>query len=261
MAERQSAPALRRLSIVCRFNAHADVPKTAIMDGVGQSRRKGRAGLPHTGRRLGQGEYIVRDGERPTHSCLLLSGFAYRHKITGHGARQIMSIHMKGDVVDLQNSLLRRSDHNVQALTNIQVALIPVEAVQSLAFERPAVGKAMWYETLVDASIFREWTLNVGRRRADARTAQLLCEFALRLEVAGLGQQCDYELPTTQDQLADALGLTSIHVNRTLKALEEDGFIERTRRSVKISNWENLAALGDFDSNYLHLDREPPVRV
>jgi CRP-like cAMP-binding protein len=210
--------------------------------------------LPYEAKKLGAGQYIVRDGEKPTHSCLLLRGFAYRHKFTGDGGRQIMSIHMKGDVVDLQNSLLRRSDHNVQALTNIEVALIPVQAVRDLAFDRPNVGKAMWYETLVDASIFREWTLNVGRRKARERTAHLLCEFAMRLEVAGLGAQLNYELPMTQDQLGDALGLTPVHVNRTLKELEAEGLIERTRRSVIIGDWKALAAVGDFDPNYLHFE-------
>jgi CRP-like cAMP-binding protein len=213
-------------------------------------------GLPYSVKRLGAGQYIVRDGEKPTHSCLLLRGFAYRHKVTGEGGRQIMSIHMKGDVVDLQNSFLRRSDHNVQALTNIDVAYMPVQAVRDLAFDRPNVGKAMWYETLVDASIFREWTLNVGRRDARARTGHMLCEFALRLQVAGLGQQLHYELPMTQDQLADALGLTPVHVNRTLKALEAEGLIERTRRSVLIPDWKRLARVADFDPNYLHLEPE-----
>jgi CRP-like cAMP-binding protein len=217
--------------------------------------------LPHQLKKLAPAQYIVRDREKPTHSCLLLSGFAYRHKLTGDGARQIMSIQMKGDVVDLQNSLLRQSDHNVQALTRIEVALIPIEAVQNLAFTRPSVGRAMWYETLVDASIFREWTLNVGRRDATQRTAHLLCEFALRLELAGLGQQCDYQLPMTQEQLADALGLTPVHVNRTLKALEKDGLIERSQRWVKIGNWETLAAVGDFDSTYLHFEQERPIPV
>jgi CRP-like cAMP-binding protein len=212
--------------------------------------------LPFTLKKLGAAQYIVRDGEKPTHSCLLLKGFAYRHKVTGDGGRQIMSIHMRGDVVDLQNSLLRRSDHNVQALTNIEVAYIPVEAVQKLAFDQPNVGKAMWYETLVDASIFREWTLNVGRRPARERTAHMLCEFALRLEVAGLGAQLDYELPMTQEQLADALGLTPIHVNRTLMSLQAEGLIKRTRRSVTIPDWKALAKVGDFDPNYLHLEPE-----
>jgi CRP-like cAMP-binding protein len=219
-----------------------------------QDDQKAVLALPFSTKRLGAHQYIVRDGEKPTHSCLLLRGFAYRHKVTGEGGRQIMSIHMRGDVVDLQNSLLRRSDHNVQALTNIDVAYMPIEAVQRLAFDRPNVGRAMWYETLVDASIFREWTLNVGRREARARTAHLLCEFAMRLEVAGLGKQLDYELPMTQEQLADALGLTPVHVNRTLMAIAADGLIERTRRSVIIKDWKALAKVGDFDPNYLHLE-------
>ena len=223
---------------------------------LGEDERHAVLSLPYKLRDFAAQEYIVRDGEKPVYSCLLLSGFAYRHKLTGDGDRQIMSIHMRGDVVDLQNSLLRRSDHNVQALTKIEVALMPVEAVQEVAFRYPLVGKAMWYETLVDASIFREWTLNVGRRQARSRMAHLLCEFALRLDVAGLGEQCNYELPMTQDQLADALGLTPVHVNRTLMALETEGLIERKQRSVKITNWDNLVAVGDFDSNYLHLDRE-----
>ena len=212
--------------------------------------------LPYTVRRLGAGKYVVQDGEKPTHSCLLLRGFAYRHKVAGDGGRQIMSIHLKGDVVDLQNALLRRSDHNVEALTNIEVAFIPVQAVQDLAFDRPQVGKAMWYETLVDASIFREWTLNVGRRDARTRLAHLLCEFAMRLEVAGLGAQLGYELPMTQNQLADAVALTPVHVNRTLMALEAEGLIRRNRRFVRIGDWKALAKVGDFDPNYLHLEAE-----
>jgi CRP-like cAMP-binding protein len=228
---------------------------------LGEDERHAVLSLPYKLRDFAAQQYIVRDGERPVYSCLLLSGFAYRHKLTGDGDRQIMSIHMRGDVVDLQNSLLRRSDHNVQALTKIEVALIPVEAVQEVAFRYPPVGKAMWYETLVDASIFREWTLNVGRRQARSRMAHLLCEFALRLDVAGLGEQCNYELPMTQDQLADALGLTPVHVNRTLMALEAEGLIERKQRSVKITSWDNLVAVGDFDSNYLHLDQEQTPRI
>jgi CRP-like cAMP-binding protein len=213
--------------------------------------------LPLIHRSLKANDLLVREGDRPRHSCLLVSGYAYRHKIAGNGGRQIFSLHMKGDVVDLHNSILRRADHNVQALTDVEVALIPVEAIRKIAAERPTVGQAMWYETLVDAAIFREWTLNVGRRNARARTAHMLCEFALRLKVAGLGDATHYELPMTQDQLGDALALTSVHVNRTLKALADEGLIERTRRAVYIADFERLAAVGDFDSSYLHLDHQP----
>lgn len=200
----------------------------------------------------------MREDDSPTHCCLLLSGYAIRHKVAGNGGRQIFSIHMKGDVVDLHNSILRRADHNVQALTHIEVALIPVQAIRDIAASHPQVGQAMWYETLVDAAIFREWTLNVGRRDARARTAHLLCEFAIRLAVARLGKQTDYELPMTQEQLGDALALTSVHINRTLKALADEGLIERTKRSIRIVDFEQLARVGDFETGYLHLDRVLP---
>src|SRR5206468_8562617 len=117
-----------------------------------------------------------------------------------------------------------------------------------------AVGKAMWTDTLVDGSIFREWIANIGRRDARARLSHLLCEFSLGLKVAGLGEQSDYELPMTQEQLADATGLTAVHVNRTMKSLEADGLIERQgARAIKIGDWRKLAAVADFNSTYLHL--------
>lgn len=161
---------------------------------------------------------------------------------------------MKGDMVDLQNSVLGIADHNVQALTSIEIALIPREAILELVAERPLVARAMWHDTLVDGSIHREWTANVGRRDSATRMAHLLCEFALRLEHAGLGGHCDYELPMTQEHLADCLGLTPVHVNRTLKLLEGEGLITRTVRSVRVGDWERLVAAGDFNSTYLHVD-------
>ena len=112
----------------------------------------------------------------------------------------------------------------------------------------------MWLDTLIDGSIFREWIANVGRRDARTRLAHLLCEFALRLKVAGLATSGRYELPMTQEQLADATGLTSVHINRTIRGLELDGFIERDDpRSIHITDWDRLAEIGDFQSEYLHL--------
>jgi CRP-like cAMP-binding protein len=210
--------------------------------------------LPYSLKTIEPSHFIVRDGDRATHSCLLRSGFAFRHKIVASGARQIISIHMSGDIVDLQNSLLGVADHSVQALTTAEVALIPREAVKQLAFERPAIGEAMWQDTLVDAAIFREWIVNVGRRDARTRLAHLLCEFALRLEAAGLGSHNAWELPMTQEQLADCTGLTPVHVNRMLKSLEAENLIGRTKRSVTVADWTRLARAGDFESRYLHLD-------
>src|SRR3954453_22256187 len=145
--------------------------------------------LPFTVKTMERHRSFVREGEPTTHSCVLLSGYAIRHKIVAGGERQIVSIHMKGDLVDLQNSLLGTADHSVQMLTAGKVAMVPRDAVTQLAFERPAIGQAMWTDTLVDGSIFREWIANVGRRDARTRVAHILSEFCLRLTVAGLGEQ------------------------------------------------------------------------
>jgi CRP-like cAMP-binding protein len=210
--------------------------------------------LPHRVRVLERHDYVVREGDVAEYSCLLLSGYAVRQKIVGTGHRQIMAIHMKGELIDLQNSLLLVADHGVQMLTPGKVAMIPREEILKIAAERPEVGKAMWLDTLVDGSIFREWIANVGRRDARTRISHLLCEFSLRLKHAGLGEQSCYELPMTQEQLADSTGLTAVHVNRTIKSLEADGLIKRTSaRSIVIGDWRNLAETGDFQSGYLHL--------
>jgi len=216
--------------------------------------REALLALPHTIRRCSAGSNLVRDGDRPDHCCALLSGFAYRHKITGEGARQVIALHMEGDFVDLQNSLLAVSDHNVQMLTDGDVAFVPRDAVRNLALARPNIGVALWTDTLVDSSIFREWVVNVGRRDARARVAHILCEFSLRLEAAGLAENHRYELPMTQEQLADAVGLTSVHVNRVLRQLEEDGLISRKKRAIVIEDWHRMRDVGDFNERYLHHD-------
>jgi CRP-like cAMP-binding protein len=230
------------------------VKKLELWARLGQGDRDALLALPFILRSLKAGQYLVWEGDRPQHACLLLAGFAFRHKIVAGGRRQILSVHMTGDVVDLHNSLLRTADHNVQMLTAGEVALIPVEAVVEIARARPAVGTALWYETLVDGSIFREWIANVGRRDARTRIAHLLCEVALRLEVAGLGSRSGYELPMTQEQLADATGLTPVHVNRTLQALGTDGLISRTKRDIRVADWAALADVGDFNAKYLHVE-------
>jgi CRP-like cAMP-binding protein len=234
-------PLVRRLGAICPLE---ESDQAAVLN------------LPHTVRRLENGQYVVREGDVATHSCLVVNGFAVRHKITGDGGRQIVNVHLAGDMVDLQNSLLRIADHNVQALTTMTGSFIPREAISELAFARPAVGKALWTETLIEGAIAREWVANVGRRDAKTRVAHLLCEFAYRLDAVGLGRECNYELPMTQEQIADTVGLTSVHVNRTLKALDAEGLTTRSKRSVVINDLERLAKTGDFRSTYLHLPEE-----
>ena len=225
-----------------KFISFEDADRAAILN------------LPHQTKKLERLGYIVRERERTLHASLLLSGFAMRQKMVLGGARQIVAVHMKGDLVDLQNSFLGIADHSVQVLTDSEVAYIPRESIKRLAFERPNVGMAMWHDTLVDGSIFREWIANVGRRDARTRVAHLLCEISLRLKVAGIGESTEYELPMTQEELADCVGLTPVHVNRTLKGLASENLIVRkSSRGIKIGDWRKLADAGDFDSNYLHL--------
>jgi len=212
--------------------------------------------LPHSLRVFPAGAHFIRDGDRPESCSLLVSGFACRYKITGDGARQILSFHMAGEFVDLQNSLLGVADHGVQALTEAEAVMVPRQALRDLAFSRPAIGRALWTDTLIDAAIFREWVVNVGRRDSRGRVAHLLCELSLRMQAAGLASGHRYELPMTQEQLADAVGLTPVHVNRVLKQLGEEGLISRDKRSIVIEDWRRMRDAGDFNDRYLH---EAPV--
>jgi CRP-like cAMP-binding protein len=226
-----------------------------------ESDRAAALSLPHRIRYLNAHDFIVREGEKPAYSCVLLSGFAVRHKIAGNGGRQILSLHMIGDLVDLQNSLLDVADHSVQAIGPVEAAYIPVAAITAIAVEHPALGRALWRETLVEGSIFREWILNIGRRDARTRTAHFLCEISLRLEAAGLASGGRFELPVTQEQLGDMLGLTAVHVNRTLQSLSAAGIVERQQRSVFVRDWKQLARAGDFDPAYLHLHGSIPKQA
>jgi CRP-like cAMP-binding protein len=221
---------------------------------LGEAGREALLALPYTLRKLPAGGHIIRDGDRPETCALLLTGFAYRYKLTGEGGRQIISIHMASEFVDLQHSFLGVADTSVQTLTEAEVAFIPRGAIESLALSNAAVGRALWIDTLIDASIFREWVVNVGRRDSRARIAHILCEFSLRLEAAGLARNHRYELPMTQEQLADAVGLTSVHVNRVLRQLGEERLISRDRRHIVIEDWARLRDAGDFNERYLHHD-------
>jgi len=210
------------------------------------------AALPITVREAAAGQYLVREGAPTTECCILVSGYACRHKVAANGGRQIVSFHLPGDILDLQHLLLPIADHNVQTLTESLVAWIPKPALKRVADESAAIADALWRDSLIDASIFREWVLNVGRRDARSRTAHMLCEFAARREAAGLGSPEEFELPMTQEQIADATGLTAVHVNRMLRALEIEGAITRERRRIRIVDWDRMRWIADFDPVYLH---------
>lgn len=220
-----------------------------------ESDREALLNLRFVDRTYEPASYLIREGMAATNCALILEGFAFRQKLGVDGGRQIVSFHVPGDFVDLENAMLRVADHNVQMLTRCRVAEIPVRDIIALVDSHPRAARALWVDTLVDASIYREWIMNVGRRPAKLRLAHLYCELAKRLKLAGLGDESGYRMPMTQEQLADATGLTPVHVNRSLKALEADGLIRREGRFVSIPDWPRLRQACDFSELYLHLDQ------
>lgn len=234
------------------------VRKLAGRSPLGPEERKALLCLPHREASCPVGTYLVREGDKAPDFFLLLDGYAYRSKNGRNGARQILGVHLRGDLLDLQNSLFDRADHNLQALTPIELAYIPTRSIIDLADLYPAIARALWIETLVDGSVSREWMMNIGRRTARQRIAHLFCELTLRQKMAGIGGGPDYAWPLTQEQIGDATGLTGVHVNRTLQALRENGLMTTGRRLVTIPDWAALQAAGDFRSDYLHLPAVPP---
>lgn len=215
--------------------------------------RRAILALPYTLKSLAPGSYAVREGEPPTGCGVLVSGFAYRQKLTGDGGRQILSIHIPGEALDFQNIFLNIADHSVQMLTRGHVALVPRAEIQKIARSSAAIGHAILVSILVEASIFREWILNVGRRDAKSRLAHVLCELAVRLDASGMAEDMGYHLPMTQAELADALGLTPVHLNRVIRSLEADGLINRSKRELSFPDWERMRDIADFNDRYLHL--------
>lgn len=209
--------------------------------------------LPYTLKSLAPGSYAVREGEPPSGCGVLVSGFAYRQKLTGDGGRQILSIHVPGEALDFQNIFLNVADHSVQMLTRGHLAVIPRADIQKIVRSSAAIGHAILLTILVEASIFREWILNVGRRDAKSRLAHILCELAVRLDALGLAEDMGYHLPMTQAELADALGLTPVHLNRVIRSLETDGLINRSKREISFPDWERMRDMADFNDRYLHL--------
>jgi len=211
--------------------------------------------LPMTLKRLPADVDIVREGDRPGECCLLLEGWACRYRILSDGRRQILSFCNPGDMPDILSLRLKVMDHNLGTLTPVALAVIPHRSLDDIALRFPAIMAAFWRDTLIDAAIFREWMVSIGRRTAQQRVAHILCELVTRLRAVGLadGHACD--LPLTQTELADALGLTNITVNRVLQDLRRDGLITLQRSALSVDDWDGLIDIGEFDPAYLHQDR------
>jgi CRP-like cAMP-binding protein len=198
----------------------------------------------------------VREGDQPSRSCLILSGFACTYKITAQGKRQIVSFNLPGDIPDLQSLHLKVLDNSISTISQCRVGFITHEDLRDLCDRYPRIADAFWRETLIDASIFREWVTNVGQREGASRMAHVLCELLVRLRAVDLVEDHACDLPITQAEFADALGFTTVHVNRVLQQMRAEGLIETQGTRLKVPDWEKLKQVGEFDPTYLHLEKE-----
>jgi len=165
-------------------------------------------------------------------------------------------VHLKGDLVDVQNSLLGIADHSVQALTSARIATIPADAIVALIAAEPGVSLSLWLDTLIEASISREWLLSTGQRSARQRIAHFFCELAFREEDVQPPGGNRYALPLRQEEIGDATGITAVHANRVIQGLRKDGIVEINGRVLIVIDWDALEVAGDFNSLYLHRNRE-----
>ena len=204
------------------------------------------------------GSDLVRQGDRPERSMLVAQGFTTRYRLLEDGTRQITAIHLPGDFVDLHSFLLKTMDHAVGALSPCRIVTFPHANLKRVTERHPHLTRMLWLMTLLDAAIHREWIVAMGRRSALEQMAHLLCEIFTRLSIVGLGNR-DRELilPINQTELGDTLGLSTVHVNRTLQQLRAEQLITWQGQSVRVLDWDRLAGIAQFDDGYLHLEAEP----
>jgi CRP-like cAMP-binding protein len=207
-------------------------------------------------RKFGPRADITREGERPKDVHLILSGWACRYKQLEDGRRQVVSFFLPGDMCDLNVFILKEMDHSIGTITAVSVADLSREFFDEISTGYPRIATALWWETLVNAAIQREWTMNLGQRTALERMAHLFCEIFFRLRLAGFtrGLSCDF--PLTQADLADATGLSKVHVNRTLQELRAGNLVVLKGKTLTVPSLERLMDTGLFNANYLHMDHE-----
>ncbi len=197
-------------------------------------------------------EDIVTEGGTPSHSSLILEGFAIRQSHSLDGRRQITAFHVAGDFADLHSFLLKKMDSGVAALTTCTVAQVPHNDLKEITKNFPYLTRVLWLTTLIDGAVHRAWMTALGRMEARERLAHFFCELRDRLASTGQVSDHSFELPLTQEELGDAFGMSTVHVNRVLQDLRADGLITSRGKTLIINDWERLQLLGQYNSDYLH---------
>lgn len=206
---------------------------------------------------VGPRKSIVHEGDEPSGVAVLLQGWACRYKVLADGRRQIVSLLLPGDMCDPHTFLLPAMDHSLGTLTAAVLARVPGPAIRAMVADSPAIAEALNWEMLTCGEIQREWTVSLGRRTAAERIAHLFCELSLRLRVADPDGGADFDFPLTQTDLADAMGLSTVHVNRVMQELRARGVVELRGKRLGIPDRGALESLAMFDPRYLHLRPAP----
>lgn len=199
---------------------------------------------------------IVRPSHRMTCSCLVVEGLVGRFDQLADGHRQITALHIVGDFCDLHSLAVPQTGWGIESLTDSVVKMVPHSALRTLVDRSPTFTMAFWRDTVVDGSVLAKWNSALGRRGAKARLAHLLCEMGIRFEQAELGKSDDFDFPITQSQLADVLGVTAVHLNRTMQALRMDGLLVTRGSHYHLPDPKRLRQLAQFDPSYLLLSRD-----
>ena len=229
-----------------KLQAHSDLSSVDL---------KAIRALPHTNRSLSPNDDIVRQGDKPTTSVIVLHGMVARYHTLRSGRRQYLSLHITGDMPDAQTLFIGRLDPGVCAIDKSEVALIPHAAILALFQERPAAGFAIWRETLIDAAIFREAITNNSGRPLQARLAHFFCEQYYRARANGIAKPGSCRLPLSQTQLGEMVGASLPSVSRALRALRHTGSMDWRGGHLHVHDWRRMVELGEFDPGYLHLRR------
>lgn len=209
-------------------------------------------GMRQIGRTFQRNEVMVRAGEDLVNSMLLLSGFTFRTKFDADGSRQILEINLTGDFVDLHGFILQRLEHDIFAASRCEIAMVPHSELKPVTEEFPRLARLLWFQTLIDAAIHREWMLVLGKKRGRSRVAHLFCEVHARLELVGMSEDNGYSLPFSQEELADITGMTPVHLNRCLKDLRDARLVTYRNGRVDFHDLPGLIYEAQFDVGYLH---------
>ena len=203
-------------------------------------------------RTLSSRHRLVRAGDPVDTSTLLLEGFICRYMDDRDGLRQLVAVHVPGDFVDLHAFPMKRLDHDVATIGPVKIAMFGHATLQTITEQFPHLTRRLWFSTLLDAAMHRQWIFRIGRLGAEGRVAHLFCEIYTRLQMVGLAQDGQYALPMTQPDLAEACGITGVHVNRVLRLLRERDLVTFRANLVSITDFPGLARVGEFTPDYLY---------